>query len=244
MSETIIYQSGTCAAGTAIMAVFASSSVAGTCVPSSCMGAGSVGTSLSCNGSASDVIAQIPGNALVASFYSDSSCSSSSNIQTFAVVLNKCISLSSTPQFTMSFKYTYDAATGFNAGVYSDSACTVPYKGDLTTASQTSIPQCAGQEMPKMGACATVPDSCQAYMKEQFKGVPAIGSFMYNVNGGSGSTGSGSSGSGSTGSGSTGSGSTGSGSTGSGSGAVVTTTKSSAATLTVLSSIVLAMLLA
>ncbi|ORY45124.1 hypothetical protein BCR33DRAFT_716463 [Rhizoclosmatium globosum] len=154
----------------------------------------------------------------------------------------------------MSFKYTYDAATGFNAGVYSDSACTVPYQGDTTTASQTSIPQCAGQEMPKLGACATVPDSCQAYMKEQFKGVPAIGSFMYNVNGGSGSTGSGSSGSGSTGSGSsgsgstgsgsTGSGSTGSGSTGSGSGAVVTTTKSSAATLTVLSSIVLAMLLA
>ncbi|ORY45123.1 hypothetical protein BCR33DRAFT_716462, partial [Rhizoclosmatium globosum] len=68
MSETIIYQSGTCAAGTAIMAVFASSSVAGTCAPSSCLGAGSVGTSLSCNGSASDAIAQIPGNALVASF--------------------------------------------------------------------------------------------------------------------------------------------------------------------------------
>ncbi|KAJ3059539.1 hypothetical protein HDU99_006304, partial [Rhizoclosmatium hyalinum] len=93
MSELVTYQSGTCAAGSAVMAIFSSSSLTGTtCAPTSCQGSGSIGVSTACNGSASHAISQISGSAIVASYYSDAACSSASSVQTVAIVLDKCIS--------------------------------------------------------------------------------------------------------------------------------------------------------
>ncbi|ORY45125.1 hypothetical protein BCR33DRAFT_850021 [Rhizoclosmatium globosum] len=237
MSELVTYQSGTCAAGSAIMAIFYSSSLTGaTCAPTSCQGSGSIGVSTACNGSASHAISQISGSAIVASYYSDAACSSASSVQTVAIVLDKCISFGASGTVTMAFKYTYDAAKGFDVGVYTDAACTVKSTSTFTTSTSGGIPQCEGISMPSAGQCLKIPDSCVDVMKQSFQSQSTIGSFMFSISGSGGNSGSGNSAPSTT----AGSSSAGTG-TGTG-GAAVTTTKSGSSPLTVASGLLLAML--